>query len=236
MRHRFLCELRIRFVGVGDERDAAGCEHADAVHLAPFCEVARDYLFNVVGDVDAANIERAVLPQKGSDAAHIIPIIRVFVAAEAIYVRIEGIEETRQAVQVFALLAAGTEPLGEEEAEVAAGDFVAASVAGVPGDIAAAGGGGGLVFVFAVAAGPFVVPDVEDGAGLRGGFGFHGGVDLGAGGASFLAFYYLCLFFFGFCARRVWGHGCGVICVCEIGGGLLRRCWLRASASGFFRG
>jgi len=48
--------------------------------------------------------------------------------------------------------------------------------------------GFGEVFVFAVAAGPFVVPDVEDGAGLGRGFGLHGGgVYWRAGGAAFAA-------------------------------------------------
>ena len=62
-------------------------------------------------------------------------------------------------MEVFAVLAFGTEAACEEETEVGAGDFVGFGVAAVEGDVAAAFG---LVFggegVFTVAAGPFVVP------------------------------------------------------------------------------
>ncbi len=82
-----------------------------------------------------------------------------------------------------------TQALREEEAEVASSYLVGARVPGVCGDVATAGGGVlGEVFVLAVAAGPLVVPDVEDSAGLRWGLGFEGGwVDLRAGGAAFAA-------------------------------------------------
>ena len=55
MRHGFLCELAVCFVGVGDEGDAAGREAADAVDLAPFGEVAGYYLFDIVCDVYPAD-------------------------------------------------------------------------------------------------------------------------------------------------------------------------------------
>lgn len=65
-------------------------------------------------------------------------------------------------MQVVAILAFGTEAAGEEEAEVGAGDFVGLGVARVEGDIAAAFG---LVFggkgIFAVAAGPLIIPGVN---------------------------------------------------------------------------
>lgn len=71
----------------------------------------------------------------------------------------------------------------------------------------------GEVFVFAVAAGPFVVPDVEDGAGLGRGFGFQGGgVDLRAGGAAFAADDLFGLGGVGGVAGR--GERCGVVCGC----------------------
>ena len=115
----------------------------------------------------------------------------MLVAAETIHIRVEQVMQARQAMEVFALVTPGAEAFGEEKAEIRPGDFVAARVPGVGGYVAAARGVGfGQVFVFAVAAGPFVVPDVEDGAGLGRGFGFHGGgVDLWAGGAAFAADY-----------------------------------------------
>ena len=147
----------------------------------------------------------------------------MLVPAEAIDVRVEGVEESRETVQVFTFLAPRAQAFGEEETEVGSRDFVGARVAGVAGDAAAAGGGGGLVFVFAVAAGPFVVPDVEDGACLGGRFGFEGRVDLGPRWSSFLADYFLGFLLFGVWVLGVGGYGCGIICRCEIGGGWWRR-------------
>ena len=66
-----------------------------------------------------------------------------------------------------------TDPAREEKTEVAAGGLVGGGPAGVLADVAAVDGVGfGEVGVFAIAAGPFVVPDVEDGAGLGRRFGF----------------------------------------------------------------
>ena len=92
MRHGLLRELRVRFVGVGDERDAARGEHADAVDLAPFGEVARDDLFDVVGDVDAADVEGAVLPHEGAHAAHVVAVVGVLVSTETVDIWVEGVE------------------------------------------------------------------------------------------------------------------------------------------------
>lgn len=114
MRHGFLCELGVGLVGVGDEGDAARGEDADPVDLAPLGEVARDDFFDVVGDVDAADVEGAVLPHEAADAAHVVAVIGVFIAAEAVDVGVEGVEEAGQAVEVLALVAARTEAFGEE--------------------------------------------------------------------------------------------------------------------------
>ncbi len=71
-------------------------------------------------------------------------------------------------MQVFAFVAARAEAFSEEETEVGTRNFVAATVARVFGDVTAAEGGGlGEVFVFAVAAGPLVIPDIKDSTGLR---------------------------------------------------------------------
>lgn len=173
MRHRLLGELAVRLVHVGDEGDAARRQHADAVDLAPLGEVAGDDLFDVVGHVDAPHVQRAGLAHEAADAAHVVAVVAVLVAAEAVDVGVEEVVDPGEPVQVFALVAFGTQASGEEEAEVRAGDCVGAGVARVGGDGAAAGRGGlREVFVFAIAAGPFVVPDVEDGAGLGGRLGF----------------------------------------------------------------
>ncbi|KAA6412159.1 MAG: hypothetical protein FRX48_04310 [Lasallia pustulata] len=173
MRHRLLGELAVRLVHVGDEGDAARRQHADAVDLAPLGEVAGDDLFDVVGHVDTPHVQRAGLAHEAADAAHVVAVVAVLVAAEAVDVGVEEVVDPGEPVQVFALVAFGAQASGEEEAEVRAGDCVGAGVARVGGDGAAAGRGGlREVFVFAVAAGPFVVPDVEDGAGLGGGSDF----------------------------------------------------------------
>ena len=99
----------------------------------------------------------------------------------------------RQAMEVLALLTLWADPPREEEAEEGARDGSSFGVTAVEGDVAAACRVGlGEVLVFPVAAGPFVVPDVEDGASLGGGLGGHGaGVDLGARGAALFADYLL---------------------------------------------
>ncbi len=91
VRHSFLRELRVGFVGVGDKGHAAGGEHADAVDLAPFLEVAGNDFFDVVGDVDAADVEGAVLAHEAADAAHVVAVVAVFVSAEAVDVGVEEI-------------------------------------------------------------------------------------------------------------------------------------------------
>lgn len=72
-------------------------------------------------------------------------------------------------------MAPGTQALCEEETEVAPCYFIAAGITRVFGDVAAAWCGGfGEVFVFAVATGPFIIPDVEDSTSLGRRLGFHG--------------------------------------------------------------
>lgn len=119
-------------------------------------------------------------------------------------------------MQVLALLTPGAEPSSEEQAEITPDDFVPARISGIASDVAATGGCGlGEVFVFAVTARPFVVPDVEDGAGLRGRLRFKSPCfDLRAGRATFLADYLL-----GFFNGRVsgFGEGGGVVGRCEVG-------------------
>lgn len=116
-------------------------------------------------------------------------------------------------MEIFTIRPFRTQTPREKETEIGAGDIIRFRVAAVAGDITAAfgvlfGGGG----VFAVASGPFVVPDVEDCAGLRGGFGFEGcGVLLGAGGAAFA---FDDFGFSHFLGRGAGGGGC-----CGEGGG-----------------
>ena len=95
MRHCLLGELAVGFVGVGDEGHASGSEDADTVDLAPLGEVAGDYLFDVVGDVDAADVQGAVLAHEAADAAHVVAVIAVFVAAEAVDVGVEEVVDPR---------------------------------------------------------------------------------------------------------------------------------------------
>jgi hypothetical protein len=88
-------------------------------------------------------------------------------------------------MQVLAFLTFGAYPPGEEQAEIASVDLVALGVPGVIRNVAARDGSGlGQVLVLAVAAGPLVVPDIEDCARLRRRLGFHGrGIDLCSRGA-----------------------------------------------------
>ena len=86
-------------------------------------------------------------------------------------------------------MAARTETFGEKKAKVRARDFVPTSIAAISCDNTSTRSVSlGKVFIFAIAARPFVVPDIEDCTCLRGWFGFHSrGVDLGTGRASFTA-------------------------------------------------
>jgi len=88
VRHGFFRELRVSFIGVGYKGHAAGGEHTDAVDLAPFLEMPGDDFFDVVGNVDAADVESAVLAHEAAYAAHVVTVVAVLVPTEAIYVRV----------------------------------------------------------------------------------------------------------------------------------------------------
>lgn len=65
-------------------------------------------------------------------------------------------------------MASRAKTFGEVEAKVRAHNFITPRITRVGGDVTAAWRGGfGEVFIFAVAARPFVVPDIEDCACLR---------------------------------------------------------------------
>lgn len=70
--------------------------------------MARDNLLDVVRDVDAANVDGAVLAHKGADAAHVVAVVAVLVAAEAVDVGVEEVVDRGEAVEVFAVLTFGT--------------------------------------------------------------------------------------------------------------------------------
>jgi hypothetical protein len=100
----------------------------------------------------ASDIQRPVLPLEGPDAAHVVAVIAVLVAPEAVDVGREDVGDGGEAVQVFAVDALGTDAAREEEAEVGTGRAVGFGVAAVFGDVAAALRGGlAKIFVFAVA-------------------------------------------------------------------------------------
>ena len=88
-------------------------------------------------------------------------------------------------MQVLAVLALGADATRKVEAKVRARHVVGPRVPRVLGDVAPPLGFGlREVFVFAITATPFVVPDVENGAGLGWRFALdQGGIDLGSGGA-----------------------------------------------------
>ncbi|KAL9640799.1 MAG: hypothetical protein Q9204_000573, partial [Flavoplaca sp. TL-2023a] len=76
----------------------------------------------------------------------------------------------------------------KKQAEVTPDNLVRASIPRITSDVAATGGSGfGKVFIFAIPARPFVVPNIEDGAGLRWRFGFKSACfDLRASWTTFL--------------------------------------------------
>ena len=202
--HGLLSKLRIRLVRVRDERHPARGQHPDAVDLAPFREMARHHLLDIIGHMDPANIQRAVLARERAHTAHVVPVIAELVPTETVHVGVEEVMQRRQAVEVFALVAFGADAAREEQAEVRSGHLVCACVPAVLGDVAP--GGRGVfreILVLAVAAGPLVVPDVEDGACLRGRLRFKRcRVHLRPSGSSFSPDYLLGLFL---CAIGVCG-------------------------------
>jgi hypothetical protein len=174
VRHGFFGELSIGFVGVGYECYAASVEDsywAEALvwcawheiwgrwggltpfDLAPFGEMARNDLFDIVGDVYPSDVDCSVLPHEASHAAHVVSVVTVLVSSKHIHVRVEHIVYSWKPVQVFALLTFGTDATGEEQAKVRTRDFVSFGVSTVLHDITSAYSGGlGKVFIFAVTA------------------------------------------------------------------------------------
>ncbi len=129
MRHGFFCELAVCFIGVCYESHSTGSKDSRAVYLAPFCEMPGYDLFDVVCDMDPADVEGTVLSHKGPHAAHIVAVIAMLVPPEAVYVWVEEVVQAGESVKVFAFVAAWAEALGEEKAEVGSWDFVGPGVA-----------------------------------------------------------------------------------------------------------
>jgi len=132
--------------------------------------------------MDASDVERVVLPHEAPHTTHVVAVVAVLVAAEAVDVGVEQVSHSGEAVKVFAFMPTGAQAPRKEEAEKRPGDSVCSCVPRIAADRAPPKGRGfGNVFVFTVTTRPFVVPDVEDGAGLgRREATFPGGrVDLG---------------------------------------------------------
>lgn len=107
----------------------------------PRARCAWSRTFNVVGDVNAADVYGPVLAHETSHAAHVVSVVAKLVAAETVDVGVEKVVDAGQTVQVLAVLALGADAAGEEEAEVGAGDPVGLRVAAVLCDITTALGG-----------------------------------------------------------------------------------------------
>lgn len=58
--------------------------------------------------MDATGVDGAVLPHEGANTAHVVTVVAVLVAAEAVDVGLEEVVDRREAVEVFAVLAFGT--------------------------------------------------------------------------------------------------------------------------------
>lgn len=91
VRHSFLGELRIRLIRIRHESDTSSRQDTRALNLTPLRKVSCDHLFDVIGDVDSTNIQRAILAGEGSHTSHIIAIIRVLISPEAVNVRVEEV-------------------------------------------------------------------------------------------------------------------------------------------------
>lgn len=55
--------------------------------------------------MDPPDVNGAVLSHKRADTAHVIAVVAVLVAAEAVDIGLEDIVDRREAVEVFAILA-----------------------------------------------------------------------------------------------------------------------------------
>jgi hypothetical protein len=59
--------------------------------LAPFCEMTRGDLFDVVCDVDPTHVDCPVLPHEAPHAAHIISVVTMLVPPKHIHVWVEHV-------------------------------------------------------------------------------------------------------------------------------------------------
>lgn len=149
----------------------------------------------------APNVQGAVLALEGSYTAHVVAVVGVLVAPEAVDVAGKNVRHRGQAVEVFAIYSFRTGAAREEETEVRAGRLVGLCVAAVSGYVAATLRGSlGEVFVFAVTTRPFVVPDIVDCACLWGLLSLYlRWVDLGTCRSSFAPDDLLDFLAFGIC-------------------------------------
>lgn len=99
--------------------------------------MARDDLLNVVRDVDAADVQRAVLAHETADAAHVVAVVAVLVAPEAVDVGVEHVEDSRQPMQVLAFVTLGAQTACEEQAEETPRRLVGRRPTRVVADVAA---------------------------------------------------------------------------------------------------
>jgi hypothetical protein len=67
--------------------------------------VAGYNFFDVVCYVDPADVEGAVLAHERAHTAHVVAVVAVFVAAEAVDVGVEEVMQGREAVEIFAFVA-----------------------------------------------------------------------------------------------------------------------------------
>ena len=211
-----------------DECNTPGVENANALHLTPFGKVpCHDFLY-VIRDMDASDIDGAVLPGEAAHASHVVSVVGELVAlrnkvcqllceaqqqgastyTETIHRWVEDVMDPRKAMQVLAVLALGADPARKVQAKVRPRHVVRPGVPRVQRDVASPLGLGlGEVFVFAITATPFVVPDVEDGARLWWWLALdQGGINLGPRGALLPPNDLLDLLF---CWGGNFGAGCG---------------------------
>lgn len=112
-----------------------------------------DHFLNAVSDVDAPDVESAVLSHETAYTTHVVAVVAVLVPPEAVDIRVEDIKDRREAVQVLALVALRTQTPGEEEAEITARRLVRRCPTRVVADVTPRGCGRlGQVCVLAIAA------------------------------------------------------------------------------------
>ena len=168
VRHCFFGKLRVGFIGIGNKGHAAGCEDTGSFDFAPFLHVARDDFFDVVGGVDASDVEGSVLSLEGSYSTHVVSIVGMLVTPEAVDVAWEDVGDSGQTMEVLAVHTIGADTTRKEEAEVGSRRLVGFCISAVLCDVAASLGGClGEVLVLSVTARPLIVPNVVDVTRLR---------------------------------------------------------------------